>query len=94
MATRSTIKVEGVDFVKIYQHWDGAPNDMLPMLESFNADFEKHRANDPEYKIAQLVARLADGYTGHGLMPIDAEVGAAYEYTLNLDGSVSYEDLY
>ena len=32
MATRSTIKVEGINYVKIYQHLDGYLDNMLNML--------------------------------------------------------------
>jgi hypothetical protein len=95
MATRSTIKVEGINYVKIYQHWDGDPDNMLTMLEAFNEDFEHHRPKDPEYKIAQLTGHLLNSeYTGHGLVKYDADCGQDYEYTLHEDGSVSYVGTY
>ena len=36
MATRCTIKVDGVDYVKIYKHWDGYPENMLQPLIEWN----------------------------------------------------------
>ena len=95
MATRSTIKIEGINYVKIYQHLDGYPDNMLTMLKAFNEDFEHHRPEYPEYKIAQLTGHLLNSeYTGHGLVSYDADCGQEYEYTLHEDGSVSYVDTY
>ena len=95
MTTRSTIKVEGINYVKIYQHLDGYLDNMLNMLEAFNEYFEHHRPKDPEYKIAQLIGHLLNiEYTGHGLVKYDADCGQKYEYILHDDGSVSYEDTY
>ena len=101
MATRSTIKIEGADFAKVYKHWDGYPDRMLPFLEKFNRDFADNRGNDPEYKFAQLLrasVRLArefrldkSEYTGWGVVPINEHMGVMYEYTLHTDGSVTYK---
>lgn|SRR5487761_1132384 len=98
MATRATIKVEGVDYAKVYKHWDGNPACTLPFLEVFNKDFAKNRGDDPEYKFAQLLRaseRLGDEfnldrsqYTGWGILPLDADAGQAYEYFLKADGTV------
>jgi hypothetical protein len=40
MATRATIKIEGIRFTKIYKHWDGYPEAMLNWLQDFNLDFK------------------------------------------------------
>jgi hypothetical protein len=98
MATRATIKIEGVDYAKVYKHWDGDPESTLPFLEKFNDDFAKNRGDDPEYKFAQLLrasVRLGkefslddSPYTGWGVLPFDSDAGQAYEYTLLPDGKV------
>jgi hypothetical protein len=95
MATRCTIKIEGVKYAKIYKHWDGYPKGMLPWLNKFNDNFNKKRGNDPEYKFAQCL-RFAERqgnrfnldmseYTGWGVIPYDADYFADYEYTLTKD---------
>lgn len=99
MATRSTIKVQGVDYCKAYKHWDGAPESTLPWLTAFNADFAKARGDDPQYKLAQLLrdsVRSAPAFgldeskhTGWGVVAHDADMGQEYEYTLHADGTVT-----
>lgn len=98
MATRASIKVEGIDFAKLYKHWDGYPEATLGWLESFNKDFETNRRNNPSYKFAQLVrssSRLAEEfnldksiYTGWGIESFNQEMSIDFEYTLKADGSV------
>jgi len=89
MATRCTIKIEGIDYAKIYQHWDSGPDSMLPTLEEFNRDFEEGRSNDPSYKFAQLISHIVNNkYTGYSILRIDDDAGEDYEYTLRLDGTV------
>ena len=100
MGTRSVITVEGIEFVKLYKHWDGYPESTLPWLESFNKDFSENRGDDPEYKIAQLVrssARDAEKfglddslYTGWGLIPYNVyNNDIEYIYHLKTDGTVT-----
>jgi hypothetical protein len=103
MATRSTIKIEGINYAKAYKHYDGNPGSMLPWLVKFNQDFAENRGGDPEYKFAQLLrssVRDAGAYdldnslhTGWGVVEGDRDCGEAYEYTLKKDGSVSYKQL-
>ena len=103
MATRCTIKVEGIKFCKVYKHWDGYPEHMLPWLEAFNSMFTKDRGVDPEYKLAQLLrfaAVNAEEYgldlsetTGWGIVSYSDNCGADYEYTLNADGSVKHSQI-
>lgn len=103
MSTRSTIKIEGVNFAKVYKHSDGYPEGMLGWLEAFNTSFNTNRGDDPEYKFAQLLRfskQYADdfgldpsNYTGWGVIPFDAVAGEEYEYTLHSDGSVSYKQV-
>lgn len=100
MATRCTVKIEGITFAKLYIHWDGDPEAKLPFLEAFNKDFEANRPNDIEYKFAQLLRatyRLQDEYnldssiyTGYGIIPYGSDAGEDYEYTLHKNGSVTY----
>lgn len=100
MATRCTIKIEGINYAKIYKHWDGYPDATLPWLESFNEDFCEERGDDPTYKFAQLLRSSErdaknyklDGshYTGWGILSYDANAGEEYEYTLHGDGSVTH----
>ena len=101
MATRCTIKIEGVNYAKVYKHWDGYPDATLKWLEEFNNDFSKNRGEDSIYKFAQLLrssARDADKYeldaslhTGWGVVPIDEHWGEEFEYTLHKDGEVTYK---
>lgn len=101
MATRSTIKVEGIDYVKVYKHWDGYPDNMVSWLEKFNKEFTDNRGDDPSYKIAQLLRHSTkqsdlsgEPYTGWGLVEPDTTMGAEFEYTLCADGTVKVKDLY
>jgi hypothetical protein len=99
MATRAIIKIEGVNFAKVYKHWDGRPENMLPWLETFNNEFTKERGVDPEYKFAQLLRSSTEERfglddskcTGYGVVPFDAECGEDYEYTLMDDGTVQFK---
>ena len=101
MATRCTIKIEGVDYAKVYKHWDGYPDATLKWLEEFNRNFTNNRGDDPIYKFAQLLrssARDAEKYnldaslhTGWGVVGFDEHWGAEFEYTLHKDGSVTYK---
>ena len=101
MATRCTIKVEGIDLVKVYKHHDGYPEATLEWLQDFNQDFTDNRGNDAEYKIAQLLrssARDAEKYglddskhTGWGILPMDNDAGEDFEYTLHTNGSVTHK---
>lgn len=96
MATRSTIKIEGVNFAKIYKHWDGYPDAMVDWLNEFNNHFNKKRGNDPEYKFAQLLRfsqREGEKFgldmsdtTGWGVVPMDSDCWAEYEYVLTETG--------
>lgn len=103
MATRSTIKIQGVKCCKVYKHWDGYPDAMLKWLQDFNLDFVKNRGNDPEYKMAQLLRFSAlkgskydldpSLYTGWGIIPFRADYGQDYEYTLKADGTVTVKEI-
>jgi hypothetical protein len=100
MATSCSIRIEEIDYVEVYKHWDGYPENMLPWLKRFHRDFLKHRGWDPEYEIAQLLKFATrhhrkyqldnDKYTGWGLIPFDADYGQNYIYTLKKDGSITY----
>ena len=92
MATRCTIKIEGVEYAKIYKHWDGYPEANYIWLKEFNDRFNKERGDDPSYKFAQLL-RFASKYgeefrldqsefTGWGVIKYDAECWEEYEYWL------------
>lgn len=101
MATRSTVKIEGITFAKMYKHWDGHPQHMLPWLEQFNRRFTEIRGEDPEYKFAQLLRSSTEPEfkldtsksTGYGIIPYDSTSGEEYEYTLHNDGTVSYKTI-
>ena len=99
MATRCVIKVEGINQVKVYKHWDGYPAATLDWLKDFNSDFVKVRGEeDNYYKFAQLLRssqRDAEKYsldpsihTGWGVVPYDFDVWEEYEYTLLSNGEV------
>lgn len=103
MATRCIIEVEGINFCKVYKHWDGYPDHMLPWLEAFNAKFTSERGTDSEYKIAQLLrfaALHASEYkldssetTGWGIIKYEDGYSANYVYTLKDDGTVKYKKM-
>ena len=95
MATRSTIKIEGVEFAKVHKHWDGSPEATLPSLELFNKDFYENRGDDPTYKFAQLLRRTSMGeHTGWSVVGYEDVWGIDYEYTLHKDGSVSFKEMF
>ena len=101
MATRCTIKIEGINYAKVYKHWDGYPDATLGWLRVFNHEFTKERGDDAEYKFAQLLrssARDAEKYnldaslhTGWGVIPFEDNWSEEFEYTLHKDGSVTYK---
>ena len=102
MSTNAVIKVEGVDFAKVYKHWDGYPSATLEWLETFNKEFTQTRGDDPQYKFAQLLrSSERDGdrfeldrskHTGWGVVPYNENWGD-YEYTLHSDGTVTYKEV-
>lgn len=102
MATRCTIKIEGVDYAKVYKHSDGYPEATLAWLKDFNEDFSKNRGDDATYKFAQLLRHSIrwgsmydldlSPYTGWGVVGFDEDWFQEYEYTLHKDGSVTYEE--
>lgn len=103
MATRSTIKIEGLKFAKLYKHWDGYPEAMMPFLTKFNEDFTKTAVkgvDEPTYKLAQLIRateRLKDEFnlddsidSGYAVVRFNEVERGEYEYVLKKDGSVSF----
>jgi len=98
MATRAEIKVEGVNYCKLYKHYDGYPDGTLKWLEDFNQIFIQKRGNDHAYKMAQLIRSSAidakkyeldqSRYTGWGIEPFDVDCGVQFEYILKDDGTV------
>lgn len=103
MATRSIIKIEGVNFAKIYKHWDGYPEGMLEWLKAFNEEFSKNRGVDTTYKFAQVLRFAvvnaekynldANLFTGWGVVDFNSNWGEEYEYTLHDDGTVTYVEV-
>jgi hypothetical protein len=103
MATRCTIKIEGINYAKVYKHWDGYPDATLKWLTEFNKNFTNNRGDDPNYKFAQLLRNSIrdcsvfdldpSQYTGWGVVPFDEHWGAEFEYTLHKDGSVTYKSM-
>jgi len=96
MATPAVIKVEGINYVMLYKHFDGNPEATLQWLKDFNKDFTNNRGVDPSYKFAQLVRSSerdakkynldASKYTGWGV--IETSEYASYVYTLLNTGDV------
>ena len=101
MATRSTIKIEGNTTSKIYKHFDGYPEAMLPMLQKFNKKFKNL---DESYKSAQVLMYMAvnseeSGFDaksgrGFGIVTFSDKCGEEYEYMLKEDGTVTYRKIY
>ena len=95
MATRCTIEIEGVNYAKIYKHWDGYPDAMEKWLNDFNDMFNKKRGHDPEYKFAQVLRfaqREGNIYnldmsetTGWGVVPFGNDCNQEFEYVLTKD---------
>lgn len=59
MATRCQIIVEGLDENKIYKHWDGYPEGVMPVLKEVVHRFKEERGWDNEYLLAQIVRFFA-----------------------------------
>jgi len=108
MATRATIKIEGVKFAKIYKHYDGYPEGMTEWLTAFNSEFVKSRGEDSAYKFAELLRHSTRwfpikrknykdeeefDYLGWGVVEYSGKCGAEYEYMLKNDGSVTVKKL-
>lgn len=103
MATRCTIKIEGIEYAKIYKHYDGYPQATFEWLEKFNSYFQFKRGDDPNYKFAQLLrdsVRNCSTYdldpsqfTGWGVVAFDEDWCEDYEYTLQKDGSVTIKEI-
>jgi hypothetical protein len=102
MSTHAVIKIEGIDFAKIYKHCDGMPEAMLPFLTHFNKEFIKELGrDDPQYKFAQLLRaskRLEKEYEldnsdteGWGVMSMKDKADERFIYTLYSDGDVGYD---
>ena len=95
MATRSTIKIQGVYYAKVYKHFDGYPDGMIKWLTEFNDRFNKRRGHDAEYKFAQLLRYSSkygnefeldeNEFTGWGIIPYNDQCGEEYEYILTKD---------
>ena len=99
MATRCTIKIQGINYAKVYKHWDGYPDATLQWLQDFNAKFENDRGfSDPQYKFAQLLRSSAwdsEQYnldpskaTGWGVVDFTDFLWEEYEYTLTPDSVI------
>lgn len=99
MSTPAVIKIDGYKVAKLYKHWDGYPSSTLAWLEDFNKQFIEKRGEDLPYHFAQLVrssALMGEKYrldlsteTGWGVYGYNDNIDGTYEYTLNMDGSVS-----
>ena len=100
MSTRAVIVIPGQP-VMVYKHFDGYPEGTLNWLEHFNINFVRERGDDPEYKLAALLRSSVflavefgldnSVHTGWGVIPLGADYGQEYEYTLHPDGSVTYQ---
>lgn len=105
MSTHAIIKVEGVNYTALYKHSDGYPINTLEWLKEFQANFQYHRGDDPEYRMAQLVRSSADDlmqgkyglacsrYIGWGMVPYGVNYGEEYRYTLHRNGDISWEEV-
>ena len=99
MGTRCIIEVKGVDYAKVYKHWDGYPEATLPWLTKFNKEFTENRGDDPAYKFAQLLRSsvfdceefdLDDSKeTGWGVVSPTTDCDVSYTYILEKDGTVT-----
>jgi len=103
MGTSATIIVEGVNYCKLYKHWDGGVTFTLKWLEDFNKKFTEIRGEDCSYKMAQLIRSSAfdckkyhldpSKTTGWGVIRID-DYNGNYIYNLKIDGTVTVKKGY
>ena len=101
MATRACIKIQGIEFAKVYKHFDGYPSGMLGWLETFNKRFAENRGADSTYKFAQLLRSSTNPdfeldkseFTGYGVVPFESNCGEEWEYTLLDDGTVEVKEI-
>ena len=89
MGTSAIIFVQGVPAVAVYKHWDGYTEATLPWLEKFNKEFTEKRANDPEYKFAQLLRSSVRDAKEFGLDESD-DTGWGVVTTKNANGDFEY----
>lgn len=63
MATRCQIVIQdeghGIYPCKIYKHWDGYPDHILPILVPFTEKFFQRRGHDESYFLAQVIRHFA-----------------------------------
>lgn len=80
----------------VYLHWDGYPENVLPLLDGFFGAIQVEASNDTRFYDASYLAarfvyyfgRMQDkglNYTGIGLM-LPGSVGVDYEYTVDCTG--------
>ena len=78
MATRATIKIEGVKYAKVYKHFDGYP--LATLLRNSAFDAVRYDLDKSEF-------------TGWGVIAYNDSYGEEYEYTLKIDGTVTYKTI-
>jgi len=101
MSTHALIRVEGIDYCKLYKHFDGNPENTLQWLKDFNEDFSIHNKNNSQYKMAQLIRSsivYADKYNlgiskyyDWGVVNYDCDCGANHTYLLKENGDVIHK---
>ena len=103
MGTSCTIEIEGLNGVKIYKHWDGYEEEVLPILDRVVDRFKNDRGWDPEYMLARILAEFIiednehyrnvgiepDGTTGYGIITVPYDVN--YRYIIKEDWSIVVE---
>jgi len=91
MSTPCVIVVEGNGDAGIYKHWDGYPEEMIPMLKMFIERFMDERGfMDESYLLARILIWMGendDSVTGFGI--IDASnCFYCYKYIIKHDCSI------
>jgi len=98
MSTPCTVTF-GPDGGRIYKHWDGYPEEMLPLFERFfdtvEAETGDTRFSDAPYLAAKFVVFLANEYRHEnaaqmdflsvGVIPSEGDFGADFSYRVECD---------
>ena len=95
MSTPCVIVVEGNGNVGIYKHWDGYPEEMIPMLKKFIEIFMKERGYmDESYLLARILIWMGENdksVTGYGIIDTTKSY-YSYKYIIGKDGSIHVID--
>lgn len=104
MSTRCQIKVVGLD-ARLYKHYDGYPEGVMPILKSFLEKFKKVSPWDPAYLLARMTQHFCNNtdkdragnsaelnMLGYGIDSI-THGDIEYLYTIHENFTVTYKHI-